>query len=319
MISQDIIKRYLKGEATAADLKQLKRYLGSDDLSVLHKQMAEDWENAEELEKAVPKKLSAEMLTEIKRQTAKPKVQKLKANRRSWLAVAAAVTLLVLGFALWPETTEQMYAYSTGQDQWKMIELPDGSSVKLNANSELSFTKEWKPGNHRKVWLKGEAFFEVERKPATNAKFTVITDDLEVEVLGTAFNVNTRGDQTDVFLEEGSIKLNLAGREETLSPGDFITYSGKEKTIIERKDKTTAATHASWKDGVLELKDRTVQEIIDKIEEIYSVEVEIQDSSILQEVKTLSVPKDKLEVAIPVLERIFGSEISQDGKRLIIE
>lgn len=319
MISQDIIKRYLKGEATAADLKRLKSYLGSDDLSILHQQMAEDWENAEELGSEMPKALSAEMLTEIKRQTAKPKVQRLKANRRSWLAVAAAISLLVLGFVLWPKSTEQLYTYSTGQDQWKIIELPDGSSVKLNANSELSFTNQWKPGNHRQVWLKGEAFFEVERKPATNAKFTVITDDLEVEVLGTAFNVNTRGDQTDVFLEEGSIKLNLDGHEETLSPGDFITYSGKDKTIIERKDKTTAATHASWKDGVLELKDRTVQEIIDKIEEIYSIEVEIQDSSILQEVKTLSVPKDKLEVAIPVLERIFSSEISQDGKRLIIE
>lgn len=319
MISRDIIKRYLKGEATAADLKQLKTYLGTGDLSALHKQMAEDWENEETLEKAMPKALSAEMLAEIKRETAKPKVKKLGRNRRSWLAIAAAISLLVIGFVLWPKSSEQMYTYSTVQDQWKIIELPDGSSVKLNANSELSFTKHWKPGNHREVWLKGEAFFEVERKPATNAKFTVITDDLEVEVLGTAFNVNTRGEQTDVFLEEGSIKLNLDGREETLIPGDFITYSSKDKTIIERKDKTTAATHASWKDGVLELKDRTVQEIINKIEEIYSVEVEIQDSSILQEVKTLSVPKDKLEVAIPVLERIFGSEISKDGKRLIIE
>lgn len=319
MISQDIIKRYLNGEATAADLRRLKTYLGGKDLSVLHQQMAEDWDNAEIVDKALPEGLSAEMLAEIKGQQAKHQEPKRKISLRPWLAVAATVALLILGFVLWPKSSTPMLTYVTGQDQWKMVELPDGSSVKLNANSELNFAKYWHPGRDRQVWLRGEAFFEVERKPATNAKFTVITDDLQVEVLGTSFNVNTRGDQTDVFLEEGRIKLNLDGHEETLSPGDFITYSSKNKSIIERKDKTTAATYASWKDGVLELKDRSVQEIIDKIEEIYSVEVQIQNPSILKEIKTLSVPKDKLEVAIPVLERIFGSKITQDGKQLIIE
>ena len=90
-----------------------------------------------------------------------------------------------------------------------MIKLPDGSLVQLNANSTLSFDTQWDASADRCVWLNGEAFFEVEKKPETKQKFKVITADLTVEVLGTEFNINSHHQQTRVFLQEGEDKIEF--------------------------------------------------------------------------------------------------------------
>ena len=110
------------------------------------------------------------------------------------------------------------------------IKLQDGSDVTLNSNSSLSYNK----NESRKVWLTGEAFFQVDKKVVTNAKFWVITDDLSVEVYGTSFNVNTKKKKTDVFLEEGSIWLSLKnGENKKMIPGNYISYSSQQNKILE--------------------------------------------------------------------------------------
>ena len=72
------------------------------------------------------------------------------------------------------------------------ILLPDGSAVTLNANSKLQYYTH----SARKVWLEGEAFFEVKKIPETAEPFQVVTNDLTITVLGTTFNVNSRNEQT---------------------------------------------------------------------------------------------------------------------------
>lgn len=320
MISEKIIERYLKGKATKDELDALKTYLAGKDLSVLKDQMAKDWSDSSDWDSELPKEISDDMLRSIKQKMAARKVPVLKRKRAMWLGAAAAVMLLIgISLTLWMKPTNQLLVHQTAFGEWKTLELPDGSSVKLNANSEISFASTWVEGSDRQVWLKGEAFFKVEKKPATNAKFKVFTENLQVEVLGTSFNVSSRGSRTDVFLEEGLIRLELGDREETLNPGDFLAYSKEEDVILERHNETTTELHTSWKDGVLELKDKSIEEILLKIEEIYGVKTKVLKPSLLKEVKTVSVPMDKLEVALPVLEGTFGTQIIIRDNQLIIQ
>jgi len=320
MISEKIIERYLKGKATKDELDALKTYLAGKDLSVLKDQMAKDWSDSSDWDSELPKEISDDMLRSIKQKMAARKVPVLKRKRAMWLGAAAAVMLLIgISLTLWMKPTNQLLVHQTAFGEWKTLELPDGSSVKLNANSEISFASTWVEGSDRQVWLKGEAFFKVEKKPATNAKFKVFTENLQVEVLGTSFNVSSRGSRTDVFLEEGLIRLELGDREETLNPGDFLAYSKEEDAILERHNETTTELHTSWKDGVLELKDKSIEEILLKIEEIYGVKTKVLKPSLLKEVKTVSVPMDKLEVALPVLEGTFGTQIIIRDNQLIIQ
>lgn len=321
MIHQDIIKRYLNGEATEEELGLLKAYLGTDDLSLLKDRMAEDWQNEEQWNAPLPAGLSEEMLANIKRQVRPAKVRRLRKRSEAgaWIAAASVTLIFCVAAALWLFRTDNTIHYATGNREWQALELPDGSWVKLNANSEISYARSWTEGSDRKVWLKGEAFFKVEKKPATKAKFMVVTNDLEVEVLGTSFNVISRGTQTDVFLEEGEIKLNLGDREERLQPGDFIAYSAQEKAVLERRSETPPAEpDNSWKQGVLIIKDKSVAEILQQIEQLYGIETKVLDPKLLEQIKTVSVPMGELELTIPLLEGTFVTKITREENLLII-
>lgn len=234
------------------------------------------------------------------------------------LAVAASILLLIgsIGW-VWLGQLSNYQTYSTAYGEWKTVNLPDGSTARLNANSVLKFAENWEEGSDRKVWLKGEAFFEVEKKPATGAKFYVITSDVSVEVLGTSFNLHSRGEKTEVFLEEGKIRLEAGKQETYMCPGDFISYSAEKQQITEKR-KAVNELPSSWKDGVLILQEKSVRDIFDKIEEIYGVEFQVKDPRLLESHTTVRIPMDKLEIALPILEKTLGTRIEQQEKYLIV-
>lgn len=321
MINREIIQRYLDGKATEEELRQLQSYLNGKDLSLLREWMAQDWGDLTGDETELPQRVSNDMLGQVKLEITRSKnIQRKKVKRRQYLAIAASLLfVLATGFWLWWLRPVPQLTYTTGYGEWQTLTLPDGSWVKLNANSRIRFAARWKKGEDRQIWLDGEAFFKVQKKPATGAKFQVYTKDLQVEVLGTSFNVSSRGIQTDVFLEEGEIKLSMGDAEELLQPGDFLAYSAKKKAVVKREKAIPAEVHTSWKDGVLELKDQTVEKILKKLEEIYGVQIKVLDQSLLTHIKTVSVPMDKLEIAIPVLERTFEVKITEQGNQLVIQ
>ena len=234
------------------------------------------------------------------------------------LAIAASV-LLVIGFSsfFFMEEKSSSIEYVTGNAEWKKVTLPDGSIVELNANSQLSLTEEWEDGVSRRVWLKGEAFFKVKKIPSTQVKFTVITKDLEVDVLGTTFNVNTRNDHTEVFLEEGIITLDLQGRKEQIKPGEFISYSQATKKIIDRY-KETEEIHSKWKDGVLNITDASMKDILYEVESIYGIDLIVTDKTLLEKVGSVAIPVDNLDMATSILERVLNVKMERKGKQVFI-
>ena len=232
---------------------------------------------------------------------------------------AACILLLTISTVLYfyPFNSENRIAYSTGNAEWKEITLPDGSLVELNANSQLLLMEDWAVGKDRKVWLKGEAFFKVEKKPTTQAKFTVITKDLKVEVLGTAFNVNTRNQRTEVFLEEGKITLELNEQKEEIEPGEFISYSQEKKQILNRYKKEEEI-HSNWKYGVLKIKDATMHKILNEFESIYGIDLIVKNEKLLEKEGSIAIPVDNLDTATAILERVLNVKIEKKGKQIFI-
>lgn len=243
---------------------------------------------------------------------------KMRRLSRRW-ALAAAIAM-VLGLLSWlwiNQSQPDMQMVATSFGEWKTVTLPDGSEVRLNADSEIKFTDDWETGKDREVWLSGEAFFEV-TKDARGAKFTVYTEDLAVEVLGTAFNIHSRGEQTEVFLEEGKVRLDMGREEKVLAPGDFLAYSSKQRQITEFRQ-TSTEQHASWKDGSLILIDKPVSEILNKVEEIFGYKVVMNNPELLKEQRTVGIPMDVFEMALPILEKTLNAKITIQEDRLIVQ
>jgi hypothetical protein len=138
--------------------------------------------------------------------------------------------------------------YLTREGEKKKVVLPDGSRVYMNENSRLAYSKGWTEQGRRKVRLEGEAFFRVEEKNyrGSKVKFIVATRDLEVEVTGTAFGVNTSQQKTGVYLNSGRVVLRLerVDRAITMNPGEVVEYNASTGALESRK--TDQPKFLSW-------------------------------------------------------------------------
>jgi len=143
---------------------------------------------------------------------------------------------------------EKITRYVTRDGEKKQVVLPDGSKVYLNEKSRLVYNEAWKEAGSRRVRLSGEAYFQVEEKTHEGkpVKFVVATSNLEVEVLGTEFDVQTRMEQTRVFLNSGEVQLKINGRSGPISmtPGEMVEYSLPSGEV--KSSRPTRVGFISW-------------------------------------------------------------------------
>ena len=130
----------------------------------------------------------------------------------TYIGIAASI-LLVATFIFYPKSDPQIITTSTVLAESRVIELPDGSTASLNANTTISYSEDW----NRELTLKGEAFFEV----TEGEKFLVKTSIGDVEVLGTSFNVFVRDSVFEVACKTGKVGVSIPTKEynQPLAPG----------------------------------------------------------------------------------------------------
>lgn len=165
----------------------------------------------------------------------------------------------------------QFNTISTPKGGQYQINLPDGTSVWLNAASSLKFPVTFSSLKERKVELNGEAYFEVfkdKHKP-----FKVASASQEVEVLGTHFNINTYKNEatSKTTLLEGSVKLHVENAADvTLKPGEQSVLKIGDVAI----QKVNAEDVVAWKNGNFLFNDENLISIMKQLERWYDVRVD---------------------------------------------
>lgn len=147
--------------------------------------------------------------------------------------------------------------------------LSDGTKVHLNAMSSLRFPVTFGKGN-RKVELEGEAFLEVSK---TGQPFIVSMNGMEVEVLGTTFNISAYpGESYQTTLVNGSVKVNTeSGESRILLPSQQAFIAPESGSIQVRTVDTTFYT--SWVKGKIHFKDQRLEDIMKTLSRWYDMEV----------------------------------------------
>lgn len=160
---------------------------------------------------------------------------------------------------------------STPKGGQYQIVLPDGSKVWLNAASSLKFPTAFK-GVTRTVELTGEGYFEI----AKNEKhpFHVKANDLDVEVLGTHFNVMAYGNEKFMrtSLLEGSVKLNYGNKPQQLKPGQQGEVNKSTGTVKVGEGNMEEAI--AWKNGSFYFDNASLTTIMRQLERWYDIEVD---------------------------------------------
>lgn len=202
--------------------------------------------------------------------------------------VAASVALigsLAASYLFLKNKQEQPQAFvsnymsiSTGKGQHKLIVLPDGSRVTLNALSSLTYPKHFRK-DKRIVQLKGEAFFNVVKNP--HQPFVVKTKDIQTQVLGTSFNIRENGKETKVAVVTGKVRVTTKNKldEQILTPNKMAIWTPTQKVI-----ETVAFSpkeEVQWKEKVLYFEEVPLEEVFKKLEQVYHVQIVIEPTTLL--------------------------------------
>ncbi|WP_313380073.1 FecR domain-containing protein [Proteiniphilum saccharofermentans] len=236
-----------------------------------------------EQETAKPDKRTLQGLEEMNRRIGKEKKSISVSLSRRLLRIVSILLLPimsgVLTYWIMYNKTEslaqkmEIIEHIVPDGEMKQILLPDGSKVWLNAGSMLFYSDGFS-GLNRRLFLSGEATFQVQKD--AKRPFIVKTQYMEVEALGTTFNVRSYVDagMTAVTLEEGSVRVNVDGKvsiSEVISPNEQFVYDHRHgKTSRFEVD---AELVSKWKEGYLVFNDASFEDIIRTVERRFNVTV----------------------------------------------
>ena len=277
------------------------------------------------LKKRIDTKIaSGEMLKIItlkERQTPRETVKSRGILRRAYryAAVLAGILLISAGVYFFHQFSTHQTSYATAYGETKTLTLPDGSKVILSANSALTYRNDWHDSEVREVWLNGEAFFAV--KPATGPrKFIVYTADLNVEVLGTKFNVNNREGNTRVVLSSGRIKLNVPLLKDTTSilmkPGELVEFRQKDHRIT--RQAVDAERYISWINNEWVFENTPLQEITGTLENYYGITIILLDEELAGRTVTTTLPADDPDFILRALSETLNIKITERDENIHI-
>ncbi len=194
--------------------------------------------------------------------------------------------------------------------------LSDGSKVWLNAESSIRYPVKFSK-NERRVYVKGEAYFDVKHKP--DQLFIAETADYDVKVLGTKFNINTYSDElvAATTLVSGSVSVvkdNI--KEVVITPGEQLRYNRENRTIETLK--VDVDIYTSWTENKLMLEQMTLEEIFKILQRRYDIDVFYSDDAVKQERFNGKVPlNDNLNIILDLISTVSNLEF-QIEKRLIV-
>ena len=241
-----------------------------------------------------------------------------------WRGIAASLAgflLLVSAGYFWLSSSRNdAVLLQTAYGENATFTLPDSSVVTLNGNTKLRYAPNWDGKHQREVWVDGEAFFDVKHK-RNHARFVVHTPDLDVEVLGTRFNVFNRNDKTNVVLNSGKVKVNIMSAKDTnrvmMVPGETVEYFRKNKKVI--KNQVNAEALTSWRNKVLVFENTPLYKVGEMIEDTYGVDVIFKDNVKANQKLVGTIPSDNLDVLLTVLAKSSNLRISRTNNQVVIE
>ena len=205
--------------------------------------------------------------------------------RRSAVRIAAAAVIAAVLLAgglttvLLSKRLAQPVTVVTQLGERSQVVLPDGTKVWLNSSSSVEYVAPFFP-RQRRVKMEGEAYFEVEHD--RRAPFVVSTNGLDIEVLGTRFNIRNDDNEHRVttVLLEGAVKAYASGREQAsvrLHPAQQLVFDTRTHAM-RLTDCPSAERSINWIDGRFCFEHDTFGEIVAELKRYYNVDIRFMDN-----------------------------------------
>jgi ferric-dicitrate binding protein FerR (iron transport regulator) len=233
----------------------------------------------------------------------------------------AAVGSLLIGLLGFLFREQLLYRhYVTGNAQVRVVELPDHSLVTLNANTDLKVPRLFSLAGTRRAYLSGEAVFAI-RHTADNKPFIVgMPGHLEIQVLGTEFNVYARNRSHKVFLNRGSIRLwstDASFQPLLVKPGELVKVDSSRN--IQVSSNHSYSQVSAWTDHVFVFDRTPLEQVARMLEEQFGNKIIITDTSLANRVISGSCKWNKEEDILTTLSLMMKFSVYQANDTILLK
>lgn len=303
-------RKYVEDKLTAAELRELRQQINLVSDKEIGALLTDDWEQDQCDETLFEETRLRLMKSELHQSLVFGKPHKRFLN--NFYRVAAILLLPVLLFSTIYFYNESHPAeppeivVSTGRGERANITLPDGTKVVLNGESVLTYSSATFSKQERGVRFEGKAYFDVVKQ--SSIPFIVYTDNLELKVLGTKFNVvdyKKQGD-VEVFLEQGRVRLRslLSSKEVEMIPNQkAILY---KKTGLFRIETETPRKSLSWMKGELYFADMSLEYVLQSLEKCYNIRFNKLPDTLQHDLFSGTLPSKDLLGALNIIKEAYG-------------
>jgi ferric-dicitrate binding protein FerR (iron transport regulator) len=237
----------------------------------------------------------------------------------SFSKIAAVFVVLILSAAtiyyILPQFTQEKIASNT---EIRQLVLPDGSEVTLNINSKIKYPTTFDK-KERKVFIEGEAFFDVTKNP--DVPFKISTGHAIIEVLGTSFNVSAYStkEEVEVVVREGTVALSSK-----VNPNNRIILDSGVKGIYNHsnnyllKKTNSDINFMAWKTGKIVFDNDSLIKVLNTIGRIYNKRIILDNTDLSQCTLTVTFEKQSLESVLNVIESTLNLELREEDETITV-
>ncbi len=326
-IDYKILKKFALGKYSLRDFKQVTNWFeDTSNEPELKNAIQKHWQEFSE-ETSENKKDLNSVLDQLKQKIAdqKPVVNFRISLQRFYTRAAAILLLPLVLYSVYTtffhtQPTEMAAAIEivSPHGARTKFQLPDGTLGWLNGGSSLKYTNNFL--TKRKIDLIGEAWFEVAHN--VQKPFVVHTKSLDVQVLGTKFNVTAYPEEnvTEVVLQEGKVNVNgLKGLFKVdLKPNEKFTFdNGLQSGTIQE---VNANQFSAWKDGLMVFRNEPLSEVLKRVSRWYNVEIILNDPKLENFKYRATFQEEQVEevirlisLTVPIEYSFNDREIGDDG------
>lgn len=318
--AKDLLKKFQSGNLSLSDFKELVSTVNDSSDQELEDFFFEEWNKFDTYPSLSQEKIDS-LYCHLHK---KMKISPFYKITRHWGQIAASILLLfasgltILYYIQHQELqtlAEQDVIVRSGDSGTSQVSLPDGTLVRLNANSSLTYQQNFGQDN-RKVKLSGEGYFEVKKN--TEKKFIVNTGYIDVTVLGTKFNLYAyeNKDIIEMALVEGHVNVSTSKppyQTICVKPNEKVTYNKYDNKL--NIEKTTTKIETAWLNKELVFREEKLENVFQCLSRKFRVKFSIDSSVSVDDVYTGAFDDEKIEDILEVLKIHYGFNYTvKDGK-----
>jgi len=249
-----------------------------------------------------------------------------RASRSQLILRYAAVIIITvcLGFVLnyhsyklpWTQTEVEYKVVKVGNQERFTVSLSDGSTITLDAGSELKYPTEFRA--NRDVYLTGEAYFDIAH--ADGKPFQVHAGNSLIRVLGTRFNVRNWDYKYKVIVtvNEGTVLL----QSEDKSIHEKVVLKKNQQSVMGQDGRPSEpimvdpSQYTGWMNNEIHFENATVREVLAQLEQWYNFTFELSDTSILDQLLTVHIQRTTVNDVFQLISIVTETDVIRDGKRI---